>query len=171
MKRIWAPWRIEYIQGEREEGCVFCNAVAEPEELARLVVYKGKLSIVMLNKYPYIGGHLLIAPRKHVGELSDLEDREQLDLLRLTVQSVEALKRAMRPHGFNIGINIGEIAGAGIPDHIHVHVVPRWAGDTNFIPVFSEARVINEHLTKTWEKLRANWKAQKKKGTVKRRKK
>lgn len=167
MKRLWAPWRIEYLQGEREEGCIFCNAINDPDESRRYVIHKGEISIVMLNKYPYIGGHLLIAPRRHIGALQKLTDEELLDLMKLTNQAIKALKKTMRPHGFNIGINIGKVAGAGVPEHIHLHVVPRWNGDTNFVPVFSEARVINEHLSQTWRKLKNNWDTRKTKKSSK----
>jgi len=157
MKRIWAPWRIEYIRGEHEKGCVFCNVLNDPDERSRLVIHRGKLSLVMLNKYPYIGGHLLIAPKRHVGELDELKNTEKLELMNLATKSVSVLREAMCPHGFNIGINLGQVAGAGIPEHIHIHIVPRWSGDTNFVPILGEARIINEHLESTWENLREKW--------------
>jgi len=157
MKRLWAPWRIEYITGEPEEDCLFCGAFADEDDRKRLVVHRGKAAFAMLNKYPYIGGHLLIVPARHVPELKDLMPDERAELFDMTTDSVEALKRAMKPHGFNIGVNIGRVAGAGVPDHVHVHVVPRWNGDNNFMAVLGDTRMINEHLERTYEKLRAKW--------------
>lgn len=157
MKRLWAPWRIEYITGEKEKGCLFCNALEEGNDRKRLIVRRGELAFAMLNKYPYIGGHLLIVPYRHVAQLKKLGKDERFDLLEMTVQATDALKRAMNPDGFNIGINIGKVAGAGVPGHVHVHVVPRWNGDNNFMAVLGDTRMINEHLEMTYSKLQANW--------------
>jgi len=157
MKRLWAPWRIEYITGEKEKGCLFCNALNEKNDRKRLIVKRGELSFAMLNKYPYIGGHLLIVPYRHASQLGKLKKEERLDLMDMTVQATEALKRAMTPDGFNIGINIGKVAGAGVPGHVHVHVVPRWNGDNNFMAVLGDTRMINEHLETTYSKIQANW--------------
>jgi len=157
MKRLWAPWRIEYIRGEPEEGCLFCNSFAESDNLERLVVHRGETAFAMLNKYPYIGGHLLIVPMRHVADLKKLNARERAELFDMTIEATDALKRSMRPHGFNVGINIGRVAGAGVPGHIHIHVVPRWNGDNNFMAVLGDTRMVNEHLEKTYDKLRANW--------------
>ncbi len=157
MKRLWAPWRIEYITGEKEKGCLFCNALNEGDDKKRLIVKRGEFSFAMLNKYPYIGGHLLIVPYRHASQLKKLKKDERIDLLDMTIQATEALKSAMNPDGFNIGINIGKVAGAGVPGHVHVHVVPRWNGDNNFMAVLGDIRMINEHLEMTYSKLQANW--------------
>jgi len=158
MKRLWAPWRIEYITGEPEEpGCLFCNAFKDNDDKKRLIVHRGETAFAMLNKYPYIGGHLLIVPVRHASQLKSLKDPERAELFNMTIDAVDALKRAMKPHGFNVGVNIGRVAGAGIPGHIHVHVVPRWNGDNNFMAVLGETRMVNEHLDRTYEKLRAHW--------------
>ncbi len=157
MKRLWAPWRIEYITGEPEEGCLFCNAMAEKDDRKRFIVNRGETAFAMLNKYPYIGGHLLIVPARHVSQLKKLKANERAEIFDMTIDAVDALKRAIRPHGFNIGINIGRVAGAGVPGHLHVHVVPRWDGDNNFMAVLGDTRMINEHLEHIYDKLRANW--------------
>ncbi len=153
MKQLWAPWRVEYILGEKEEGCIFCTAPErDPDEA--LLIYNGGLTTVILNKYPYNNGHLLISPKRHVAELEELTPQEGADLFRLLAHSVKSLKEALSPHGFNIGMNIGRGAGAGIPGHLHIHVVPRWQEDVNFMPVLADTKVIPEHLQKTLERLR-----------------
>lgn len=155
MKTLWAPWRMSYIEREEKaaEGCVFCNMIAADHDLENLIVYRGPLAVVFLNRYPYNNGHTLVMPLSHIGEMDDL-DRDQLyevfDTVRLARR---ALDRVMAPQGYNIGINLGRAAGAGIPDHFHVHIVPRWDGDTNFMPVLADIGVIPEHLTSTGEKL------------------
>jgi len=153
MKVLWAPWRMEYILGEgKPPGCIFCPV--EGEDLAsRLVLFSGRLSRVMMNKYPYINGHLLISPLRHVPGLDDLSHVELLDLQLKLRESLKILKQVMNPDGFNIGLNLGTVAGAGVESHLHYHVVPRWNGDTNFIPVFAEVRVIPEHFRRTYERL------------------
>ncbi len=153
MKQIWAPWRVEYIQAEKSEECIFC-AAPKKEPKDALVVYKGNISIVMLNKYPYNGGHLLIAPLRHVAKLEDLNDSESADMFRLMRHSTAALTKAFNPAGFNLGMNLGKAAGAGIEDHIHMHVVPRWDGDINFMPVLGDIKVIPVHLQQTLSRLR-----------------
>lgn len=159
MKRLWAPWRIDYVEGEKtDEGCPFCNAVQDADDRAHLVVNRGGKSFVMLNKHPYIGGHLLVAPSRHIASMEQVDDDEKIDLFNMTSLSIDALKRAMKPDGFNVGLNIGKAAGAGVPGHLHIHIVPRWVGDTNLVPVLGEVRIINEHLDRSWEKLRKHWK-------------
>jgi ATP adenylyltransferase len=158
-KPLWAPWRLEYIaQADEQPGCVFCDEAAgalTPD--ASLLVHAGDAAIALLNKYPYSSGHIMIAPRRHVGELSELTDGEALEVHRLAVVAVDSLKRVYRPGGFNLGWNLGRVAGAGIVDHVHLHVVPRWAGDTNFMPVLADVKVIPEHLLETRERLRNAW--------------
>ncbi len=157
MERLWAPWRLEYVQGADEvEGCVFC-AAAEGDDEAFLVVHRGELGFVLLNKFPYAAGHLLVAPYRHGVNFDGLDDAEALELHQLAAQGLEALRSAYRPQGYNIGWNVGRVAGAGIVDHGHFHVVPRWSGDTNFMPVLADVRVIPEHLADTRRKLAEAW--------------
>ena len=153
MKHLWAPWRLEYIRAGKPAGCVFCIAAAETGGDDSLVVARSLRSLVLLNLYPYNAGHVMVAPFRHRARLADLDDAELLDLTRLVDRSVRVLERVMRPEGFNIGLNLGKAAGAGIEDHLHVHVVPRWVGDTNFMPVLGETRVLPEHLRATRARL------------------
>ena len=158
-KPLWAPWRLEYIQQAGEdEGCVFCaEACGELAEDASLLVRRGSSAIVILNKFPYSSGHLLVAPIRHVGELHELTNDEVLELHVLAVAGVEALGLTYGPAGFNLGWNLGQAAGAGIADHVHLHVVPRWFGDTNFMPVLADVKVLPEHLLETRDRLREAW--------------
>ncbi len=154
MKRLWAPWRMEYIEDEKIGECIFCSALEKtPEE--GLVLFCGNVSMVVLNKYPYNNGHLLVAPKRHVAELEDLTPEESIDLFRLLRHSTMVLKRAVEPDGFNIGLNLGETAGAGVPGHIHFHIVPRWQGDVNFMPVLADVKVMPEHLSNTFQRLKS----------------
>ncbi len=148
---------MEYIGGTPEAGCLFCRVrAADPaEDRANLVVWRGERCTVMLNKFPYNSGHLMVAPVAHVGSPVDLGAEDGLALHEGVRLALRALADAMSPEGFNVGANIGRVAGAGIPDHVHHHVVPRWGGDTNFMPVLAEAKVVNEHLERTWEKVAA----------------
>lgn len=156
MKTMWAPWRIEYILADKTDGCVFCNALGEGAELT---LYKGPRTMVVMNKFPYINGHLLVAPVRHVAALQDL-DREEMGVLLSTVDcSVRVLRHVMRPDGFNVGLNLGRVAGAGIEEHLHFHIVPRWLGDTNALAVFAEVRVIPQHLRETCEALKPHFQA------------
>jgi ATP adenylyltransferase len=157
MRYLHAPWRMEYVGAPDQPGCLFCRVRAEPAERDRenLVVRREPEALLMLNRFPYNSGHVMVAPRAHVGNLSDLDDAESLALMQLMREALRGLEEALHPHGFNVGANIGRSAGAGIPDHVHMHIVPRWDGDTNFMPVLGEVKVINEHLTRTWEKLEA----------------
>ena len=157
MERLWAPWRLEYIKSADEEtGCVFCAAVAGDDE-DRLVVFRGARAIVLLNKFPYSSGHFMVAPNRHVGEFGDLEDEEVLELHRLASSGMGALAQIYAPQGYNVGWNLGRVAGAGVVDHVHLHVVPRWAGDTNFMPVLADVKVLPEHLAETRRKLAEMW--------------
>ncbi|PQP35855.1 HIT family hydrolase [Desulfobacteraceae bacterium SEEP-SAG9] len=151
MKTVWAPWRIEYITADKEEGCIFCKALADQ---ANLTLYKGKITMVMMNKFPYINGHLLVAPKRHIATLDQLEKEEMGDLLQTIEQSVSILKKAMNPDGFNVGLNLGKVAGAGVEEHLHFHIVPRWFGDTNALTVFADVRVIPEHIKSTYSNLK-----------------
>lgn len=155
MKTVWAPWRIEYILDKKEEGCIFCNALSKNDDLT---LFKGKLSMVVMNKFPYINGHLLVAPVRHLSALNDLKKNEKTDLLELVDQSIGILKLVMKPDGFNVGLNLGKVAGAGIEEHLHFHIVPRWFGDTNALSVFADLRVIPEHLKATYNNLKPQFK-------------
>ena len=156
-KPLWAPWRLEYIQQADElEGCIFCLAGAGVDE-DTLVVHRGDKAFALLNKYPYASGHLMVAPFRHVADFGDLSDEEALELHRLAGSGMAALAETFQPQGYNLGWNLGRIAGAGIVDHVHEHVVPRWAGDTNFMPVLADVKVLPEHLAETRAKLAAAW--------------
>jgi ATP adenylyltransferase len=158
-KPLWAPWRLEYIKGADElVGCVFCvEASGELPETESLLVGRGEVAIALLNKYPYSSGHLMAAPTRHVGSFAELTDEEALEIHGLAREAVEALGRVYGPDGFNLGWNLGRVAGAGIADHVHLHVVPRWSGDTNFMPVLADVKVIPEHLLETRDRLREAW--------------
>ena len=156
-KQLWAPWRLEYIkQADEQPGCVFCDAAAGDDK-ERLVVHRGELAFVLLNKFPYSSGHLMVAPYRHVGELAGLTDEEALEVHRLAVEGVTALGEVYGPEGHNLGWNLGRVAGAGVIDHIHLHVVPRWAGDTNFMPVLADVKVLPEYLLETRRRLVEAW--------------
>jgi ATP adenylyltransferase len=157
MERLWAPWRLEYIQNADEQGgCVFCRA-AEGDDEEQLVVHRGERAFVLLNKFPYASGHLLVAPYRHGVGFGDLAEAEALEVHLLSARGMEALAAVYKPEGYNLGWNVGRIAGAGIPDHVHLHVVPRWAGDTSFMPVLADVRVLPEHLVETRRKLADAW--------------
>ncbi|MEM2213413.1 MAG: HIT domain-containing protein [Candidatus Nezhaarchaeales archaeon] len=153
---LWAPWRIKYIESPRTKACILCigEEVARDREL--LVVHRGFKSFIIMNRYPYNTGHLMVAPYRHVGDLLELTGDELLDLVRNVNLSVRLLKETLKPEGFNIGINIGRVAGAGIEDHLHVHVLPRWIGDTNFMPTIAQVKVMPELLESTYDRLKAS---------------
>jgi ATP adenylyltransferase len=155
MRNLFAPWRMAYIGAPQEPGCLFCRfwEASPADDRQNLVVHRDTQALAMMNKFPYNNGHLMIAPRAHEGSLTGLDDQQLLSLMQLARRSLSVLEGVMHPEGFNVGVNVGQVAGAGIPDHVHVHVVPRWNGDTNFMPVLGEVKVINEHLDSTWEKL------------------
>jgi ATP adenylyltransferase len=154
MKTMWAPWRMEYILGKKDEGCIFCRALSDQDNLT---LYKGKVTMVVMNKYPYINGHLLVAPTRHLSLLEQVKKNEMGDLLETVEKSVGILKKVMNPDGFNIGLNLGKVAGAGVEEHLHFHIVPRWFGDTNALTVFADVRVIPEHLQATFHNLKPHF--------------
>jgi ATP adenylyltransferase len=157
LRQLWAPWRLEYIQSaDEQDACIFCRAHGLDDE-AGLVVHRGELAFVLLNRFPYASGHLMVAPYRHEGELAGLAAEEALEIHGLTATGVGVLGAVMGPHGFNLGWNLGRIAGAGIVDHVHQHVVPRWAGDTNFMPVLADVKVMPEALESTRRKLAEAW--------------
>ena len=154
MKVLWAPWRMQYIlSDQKRDECIFCPGVDRKGDEERLILYVGPLTLVMMNRFPYINGHLLVAPVRHVPGLDSLSEEETLDLLVTVRKSIEILRAVMTPEGFNVGLNLGHVAGAGVEEHIHFHIVPRWKGDTNYMTVLGEVRVIPEHITETYHKL------------------
>lgn len=154
MRKIWAPWRVEYIRSEKAKECIFCQKPAENKDTQNYILFRGKTSFVILNNYPYNPGHLMVAPFRHLASLDDLTDEELFEHFDLVRQSARAIKEAYKPEGFNIGMNLGRVAGAGVEGHVHTHIVPRWNGDTNFMPVLSDTKVIPEALASTYAQLK-----------------
>jgi ATP adenylyltransferase len=154
-ERLWAPWRLEYIRGPKADECIFCRAVESDDDEGNFVVHRGELGFVMLNAYPYNNGHLMVAPYAHEPTIEALDDATDLEMVQLVKRSITALREVYRPEGFNIGINQGAAAGAGIEEHVHQHVVPRWRGDTNFMPVIGDVRVLPQSLSDSWKELRS----------------
>jgi ATP adenylyltransferase len=165
-EQLWAPWRLGYILGEKsaepaldekkllpgaDRECFLCRAVPEGDDRGRYVVHRDELTITVLNRYPYNNGHLLVAPRRHLGKLSELNDATHLELMQTLTRMVELLQKKIQPQGFNIGLNLGRPAGAGLPGHLHWHIVPRWSGDTHFMPILAGVRVIPQSLEALWE--------------------
>lgn len=158
MDQLFAPWRMAYIDSaDKQEGCIFCDFPKENRDRDRLILARGERVFVIMNAFPYNPGHLMVAPYRHEGEYNLLEEAEFLEMHRYGQRCVKILKTAMSPQGFNMGINIGKIAGAGFAGHVHLHIVPRWNGDTNFMPVVGETKVLPEALHETWEKLKKVW--------------
>jgi len=152
---LWAPWRIEYITGPKGGDCIFCAAASSDEDRAHLVVERGRHCFTMLNAFPYAPGHAMIVPYRHVDGLEQLVDDDTLELMQLARRAIAAMSDAMTPAGFNVGLNLGAVAGAGIVDHLHLHVVPRWLGDTNFMPVLADTHVLPQALDAAREVLAA----------------
>ena len=153
MKRLWAPWRIEYIKGTPPEGCIFCTLPHDGRDRELRILHQGTRAFVILNTFPYNSGHLMVVPHRHVADLGALADDEILEVIHLTTAAMEAIQGAYGSAGFNVGANIGRAAGAGIVDHVHLHVVPRWVGDTNFMPVLGAVKVLPEDLSVTYDRL------------------
>ena len=149
-KRLWAPWRIGYIAGARKGkksgGCLFCRLGRSTREVQDFIVARGESCFCVLNRFPYNNGHLLVAPYRHVGDLGSLTEQESVELMRMCDDGIGRLRRVLAPDGYNLGLNLGRAAGAGIPKHLHLHVVPRWIGDTNFMPLLTDTRVISQSL-------------------------
>jgi ATP adenylyltransferase len=164
VKKLWAPWRMTYIrealQEKDKEGCVLCEIgkASGDKDSENLVLARGRLVYVLLNRFPYCNGHLMVTPYTHTCSFGELDDETVVELWRYTQRSIDTLRRAAHPDGFNVGVNFGRVAGAGIEDHLHLHVVPRWSGDTNFMPVLADTKVISQALTETWQELRKHWK-------------
>ncbi len=150
MSTLWAPWRSEYITRPKDPSCVFCTA---PQNNDPLILKEGESCFAIMNRFPYATGHCLVAPYRHEGDIVEISEEELRDITSLIKEIVAAIRKAMNPDGFNVGSNIGSVAGAGIADHFHVHIVPRWAGDTNFMPVITDTHVISEHIMKTRGKI------------------
>jgi ATP adenylyltransferase len=153
-QRLWAPWRSKWIKGEKTGECVFCAKPALGDDDRALIVHRGELCFVMLNAFPYNSGHVMVAPYEHTAALEELDERTSTELMSLTQRSLRALASAYRPEGYNVGLNLGAVAGAGMEHHVHLHVVPRWGGDTNFMPVLGDTRVLPETLDETQRSLR-----------------
>ncbi len=156
---LWAPWRMEFITAEKPKGCIFCDfpAAPEAEDRKNLIVRRGAHAFVILNRFPYTSGHLMVVPRRHGAELGALPADEWAELQEEVRRAAAVLQAAYRPDGINVGMNLGRAAGAGIVDHLHWHLVPRWVGDNNFMPVLGDIRVMVDHLDSTWEKVRAGY--------------
>lgn len=157
MKHIWAPWRVEYIRSEKPKNCIFCDKPGEDKDDANRILFRGKFNYVMMNNYPYNPGHLMVIPYRHLSNFEELTDEERLEHAQITAHGITVLKRVFHPSGFNTGMNLGKIAGAGIEEHIHTHIVPRWQGDTNFMPVIGDVRVIPEAIDDTYRRLKEDY--------------
>ncbi|HJA79209.1 HIT domain-containing protein [uncultured Desulfovibrio sp.] len=155
MKQLWAPWRIEYILGPKPDACVFCLPEGRDEDEERLVLHRGKRAFVIMNRYPYNNGHLLVCPFRHVSELTDLESAESHEIMDLVQRCSGILKQHFNCEGINVGLNLGKAAGAGIGEHLHFHLVPRWNGDSSFIAVMDDVRTVPQHIRETYAALRA----------------
>jgi len=153
MKHLWSPWRLEYLEGSRTQGCVFCNAVGSTDDRKNLVLLRGEHSFLILNRYPYNNGHFMVVPYSHVPSLELLDTPTLTEIMLLLNRGILALRDSMAPEGFNVGANLGQVAGAGIQEHVHVHAVPRWLGDTNFMPVVGDLRVVPETWLQTYDRL------------------
>ena len=153
MKVLWAPWRMGYILSDKTQGCIFCGLPKEDRDRENLILYRGSHNFVIMNRFPYNNGHIMVVPYLHVSSPDGLSDEASLDFMKVTQHAMRSIKKAFMPEGFNMGINVGKIAGAGMEEHVHLHMVPRWAGDTSFMTVFDEIRVIPEHILETYDKL------------------
>ena len=155
MNHLWSPWRMRYIENhEKQEGCVFCNAQAKADSAENLIAFRGKNAYVILNRYPYTSGHLMVAPFKHKSSLEELDLETRTEMMELTSRCMTVLRNIYNPQGYNMGANIGAAAGAGVVGHVHIHIVPRWAGDTNFMSTLGETRVLPESLEDTYRRVR-----------------
>jgi ATP adenylyltransferase len=153
MEQLWAPWRMEYIQMKKPEGCILCELPGQDNDAANYILYRGDKNFIIMNIYPYNPGHLMIVPYRHLASLEELTDEERHEHFDTVSRSIKVLRQVFSPGGFNLGINIGKVAGAGIEGHVHTHIVPRWQGDNNFLPVISNVRVVPEALAETYKKL------------------
>lgn len=158
MNHIWSPWRMKYIENsKKEDACIFCSAQALDDSAENLIAFRGKHAYVILNRYPYTSGHLMVVPFAHQPNLEELDAETRAEMMELTTECMTVLRKIYRPHAFNMGANIGEAAGAGVQSHVHIHIVPRWAGDTNFMSAVGETRVLPEALDQTYQRVRATF--------------
>lgn len=155
MDRIWAPWRMAYIDAPKLEGCVFCAQPAENDDRQNLILHRGKTCFIVMNLFPYNNSHLMVTPYRHTSDFTTLQPDESAEMMQLTQYCVRLLGHAIRPDGFNVGLNLGTAAGAGIAEHLHTHIVPRWNGDTNFMPVLGDTKVLPDALWPGYDRLRA----------------
>ena len=156
--KIFAPWRSEYIlSGDVPDGCIFCNYPKQDKDAQNLIIHRGATCFVIMNRYPYSAGHLMVIPYRHLNDFTQLNDKEAAELMQTAQKAVAVLSKVMSPHGFNLGMNLGRVAGAGIDQHLHLHVVPRWNGDTNFMPVVGDTRVISEALESAYARIKEAW--------------
>ena len=155
--RLWAPWRLQYLTGDKSDECIFCTRPAIGDDERALIAQRGDHCYVMLNAFPYTNGHVMVAPYEHVADLRELGEEAAAEFMSLTQRSLGAVERVYGPEGFNLGVNLGDVAGAGFAGHVHQHVVPRWAGDTNFMPVLADVKVMPEHLSESRRRLAAAW--------------
>jgi ATP adenylyltransferase len=160
MKHLWSPWRLEYLQMPKADGCIFCCAVASDDDRGNLVLLRGERAFLILNRFPYNNGHLMVVPYAHVPSLEDLDAPTLAEMMLLLKRGLAALRSAMCPDGFNLGANLGHVAGAGVEEHVHLHLVPRWLGDTNFMPVVGDMRVVPQTWLQTYDQLRAGLEGQ-----------
>jgi len=156
-KIIWAPWRAKFVLAEKEKGCIFCKRLKMKDSIKNLIVYRGEKVFVILNKFPYNSGHTLIVPNRHVGQIEKLSTQEAAEFFQLTQKTVAIIKKVLKPESLNLGMNLGRISGAGVPGHVHMHVVPRWRGDTNFMPVVGKTNVISVPLEPIYKALRSEF--------------
>jgi ATP adenylyltransferase len=154
MSNVWAPWRIEYILAPRDESCFLCDMFGASDDARNHLLHRGTTCAVVMNRYPYTGGHLMVCPYRHIAQLADLTREERIELMDLTERSVRILTAEMKPQGFNVGYNLGHAAGAGLRDHLHQHIVPRWVGDTNFMPVLADVTVVPQALDDLYARLK-----------------
>src|SRR5437764_11568557 len=155
MEKLWAPWRMTYVQIEKPTGCIFCEKPGAADHRNELVLFRGREGFIVMNLFPYNNGHLMVAPYRHTADLSGLTSSEQAELMDLTTFCTRLLEEAFHPEGYNLGMNLGQTAGAGVADHLHMHVVPRWNGDTNFMPVIAETKVLPDALFASYDRLAA----------------
>ncbi len=159
MKQLWAPWRIDYILSKKGPECIFCDLPAEEKDRDNLILHRGRMNFVIMNRFPYNNGHLMVVPFLHTSSFEGLDTATLSEMMELTRSCTDVLRDVMNPEGFNIGINIGTAAGAGIREHLHMHIVPRWVGDSSFMAVLDEVRVVPEHLLETYDKIKMVFKA------------
>jgi ATP adenylyltransferase len=157
MERIWAPWRVNYIRIKNPAGCIFCDKPKEDKDEENGILYRGEKNFIIMNAYPYNPGHLMVVPYRHLGKLEDMTEDERNEHYKITARAVEVLREETKTENFNIGMNLGRVAGAGIADHIHTHIVPRWNGDHNFMPVIGETRVVSESMRDIYNKLKGKF--------------